>query len=107
MRHNYAMAMHLDFVDLRLFVNIAETNSLTRAADRSHMCLSAASISFHWATVCLLLYHALNMQPPAMLGRSCLFKNDERRNEHKRNAWPNRHMAVDVPKGSRGSPGKV
>jgi len=44
MKHNYPMAMHLDFVDLRLFVNIAETNSLTRAADRSHMCLSAASI---------------------------------------------------------------
>ena len=44
MKHNHPMAMHLDFVDLRLFVNIADTNSLTRAADRSHMCLSAASI---------------------------------------------------------------
>ena len=44
MKRNCRMAMHIDFVDLRLFVNIAETNSLTRAADRSHMCLSAASI---------------------------------------------------------------
>jgi DNA-binding transcriptional LysR family regulator len=44
MKRNCQMAMHIDFVDLRLFVNIAETNSLTRAADRSHMCLSAASI---------------------------------------------------------------
>jgi DNA-binding transcriptional LysR family regulator len=44
MKQNFPMAMHLDFVDLKLFVNIAETKSLTRAADRSHMCLSAASI---------------------------------------------------------------
>ena len=44
MKHNSPMAMHLDFIDLRLFANIAEAKSLTRAADRSHMCLSAASI---------------------------------------------------------------
>jgi DNA-binding transcriptional LysR family regulator len=37
------MGMHVDFVDLRLFANIAESKSLTRAADKSHMCLSAAS----------------------------------------------------------------
>lgn len=44
MKNNCPIAMHLDFVDLKLFVNIAETNSLTQAADRSHMCVSAASI---------------------------------------------------------------
>jgi DNA-binding transcriptional LysR family regulator len=36
--------MHFDLVDLRLFVNIAEANSLTRGAERSHMSLPAASI---------------------------------------------------------------
>ena len=34
---------HFDFVDLKLFVNIAEMNSLTRGAERSHMSLPAAS----------------------------------------------------------------
>jgi DNA-binding transcriptional LysR family regulator len=37
------MALHFDLVDLRLFVNIAETNSLTRGAERSHMSLPSAS----------------------------------------------------------------
>jgi DNA-binding transcriptional LysR family regulator len=32
-----------DFVDLRLFINIAESNSLTRGAERVHMSLPAAS----------------------------------------------------------------
>jgi DNA-binding transcriptional LysR family regulator len=36
-------AMHFDLVDLRLFVNISEENSLTRGAERSHMSLPAAS----------------------------------------------------------------
>ena len=35
--------LFFDFVDLRLFVNIAETTSLTRGAERSHMSLAAAS----------------------------------------------------------------
>lgn len=35
--------MHFDLVDLRLFVNISEENSLTRGAERSHMSLPAAS----------------------------------------------------------------
>jgi DNA-binding transcriptional LysR family regulator len=35
--------MHFDFVDLRLFVNLANTKNLTRAAERSHLSLSAAS----------------------------------------------------------------
>ena len=34
---------HFDFVDLKLFVNIAEMNSLTRGAERSHMSVPAAS----------------------------------------------------------------
>lgn len=38
------MAIHFDLVDLRLFVYIAEENSLTRAAVRAHMSLPAASI---------------------------------------------------------------
>jgi DNA-binding transcriptional LysR family regulator len=35
--------MHFDFIDIRLFVNIAETKSLTRGAELSHMCAYAAS----------------------------------------------------------------
>lgn len=35
--------MHFDLVDLRLFVNISEQNSLTGGAERSHMSLPAAS----------------------------------------------------------------
>ncbi|WP_136417525.1 MULTISPECIES: LysR substrate-binding domain-containing protein [Oxalobacteraceae] len=37
------MAIHFDLTDLRLFANIAEENSLTRGAERSHMSLPAAS----------------------------------------------------------------
>jgi DNA-binding transcriptional LysR family regulator len=36
--------MHFDLVDLRLFANIADCNSLTRGAERSHLSLSAASV---------------------------------------------------------------
>jgi DNA-binding transcriptional LysR family regulator len=35
--------IHFDLVDMRLFVNIADTNSLTRGAERSHMSLPSAS----------------------------------------------------------------
>jgi len=35
--------MHFDLIDLRLMVRIAETNSLTRGADNSHMSLPSAS----------------------------------------------------------------
>jgi DNA-binding transcriptional LysR family regulator len=35
--------MQFDLVDIRLFMNIAETNSFTGGANRSHICLSAAS----------------------------------------------------------------
>jgi len=38
------MAMHFDLVDLRLFVNIADSNSMTRGAERSHLSLPAASV---------------------------------------------------------------
>lgn len=37
------MAIHFDLVDLTLFVNIAETNSMTRGAERSHMSPPSAS----------------------------------------------------------------
>jgi len=37
-------AMHFDLVDLRLFVNIADTNSVTRGAERTHLSVPAASI---------------------------------------------------------------
>lgn len=37
------MATHFDLVDLRLFVNIAQSDSLTRGAERSHMSVPAAS----------------------------------------------------------------
>lgn len=35
--------MHFDFVDLKLFVNLAATRNLTRAAERTSLSLSAAS----------------------------------------------------------------
>ena len=35
--------MHFDLVDLTLLIHVAETNSLTRAAERSNLSLSAAS----------------------------------------------------------------
>jgi DNA-binding transcriptional LysR family regulator len=38
------MALHLDLVDMRLFVNIAENSSLTKGADRSGISLPAASL---------------------------------------------------------------
>ena len=38
------MAAHFDLPDIKLFVNIAEANSLMRGAERSHMSLPAASI---------------------------------------------------------------
>ncbi len=38
------MAAHFDLPDIKLFVNIAEANRLTRGAERSHMSLPAASI---------------------------------------------------------------
>jgi DNA-binding transcriptional LysR family regulator len=38
------MAIHFNLTDLRLFVYIAEENSLTRAAVRAHMSLPAASV---------------------------------------------------------------
>src|SRR5690625_6212626 len=37
-------SIHFDFVDLRLFVYIAEENSLTRGAQRIHISLPAASM---------------------------------------------------------------
>lgn len=37
------MPMHFDLVDLRLMVNIAEANSLTRGAEASHLSLPASS----------------------------------------------------------------
>jgi len=36
--------MHFDLVDLRLFVHIADTNSVTRGAERAHLSVPAASI---------------------------------------------------------------
>jgi len=37
------MAIHFDLVDIALFINIAEVNSITRGAERSHMSLPSAS----------------------------------------------------------------
>lgn len=44
LRKRIHMAIHFDLVDLRLFVYIAEENSLTCAAVRAHMSLPAASM---------------------------------------------------------------
>lgn len=38
------MSLHLDLADMRLFVNIAESSSLTRGAERSSISLPAASL---------------------------------------------------------------
>jgi DNA-binding transcriptional LysR family regulator len=35
--------MHIDLRDLRLFIHIAESKSLTRGAERSHLSLPAVS----------------------------------------------------------------
>lgn len=35
--------MHLDFIDLRLFVAVAEAGSITAGADRAALSLAAAS----------------------------------------------------------------
>lgn len=76
------MSEHFNLVDLRLFINIAEMNSLTRGAERSHMSLPAASTRIkhiedslgtkllnrtsHGVNLTLsgqaLLHHALQMQ---------------------------------------------
>jgi DNA-binding transcriptional LysR family regulator len=61
---------HFDLVDLRLFVNIAEMNSLTRGAERSHMSLPAASMRIKNLEDSLgtkLLYrasHGVTLTPP-------------------------------------------
>ena len=38
-----AEPMHYDLTDLRLFLNVGETENLTRAAERSFLSLPAAS----------------------------------------------------------------
>jgi DNA-binding transcriptional LysR family regulator len=64
---------HLDFVDLRLFTGIAETNSLTRGAERVHMSLPAASTrikNLEESIGAKLLYRASNgvtLTPPGQV----------------------------------------
>ena len=36
--------MHFDLADLRLFIHIAESPSLTQAAKRAHLSLAAVSV---------------------------------------------------------------
>jgi DNA-binding transcriptional LysR family regulator len=64
------MAIHFDLVDIRLFVNIAETNSMTRGAELSHMSLPSASTrikNFEDALGAKLLYRTsqgVTLTPP-------------------------------------------
>jgi DNA-binding transcriptional LysR family regulator len=64
---------HFDFVDLRLFIHIAEENSLTRGAERVHMSLPAASTRIKNLEEVLgakLLYRASNgvtLTPPGQV----------------------------------------
>ena len=64
------MSYHFDLVDLRLFINIAEMNNLTRGAERSHMSLPAASMRIKNMEDSLgtkLLYrasHGVTLTPP-------------------------------------------
>ena len=67
------MFTHFDFVDLRLFISIAESNSLTRGAERVHMSLPAASTRIENLEESLgtkLLYRASNgvtLTPPGQV----------------------------------------
>jgi DNA-binding transcriptional LysR family regulator len=64
---------HFDFADLRLFIRIAEENSLTRGAERVHMSLPAASTRIKNLEESLgakLLYRASNgvtLTPPGQV----------------------------------------
>ena len=67
------MFTHFDFSDLRLFIRIAEENSLTRGAERAHMSLPAASTRIKNLEETLgakLLYRASNgvtLTPPGQV----------------------------------------
>lgn len=67
------MLTHFDFADLRLFIRIAEENSLTRGAERVHMSLPAASTRIKNLEESLgakLLYRASNgvtLTPPGQV----------------------------------------
>lgn len=62
--------MHVDLIDLRLFINIADENSLTRGAEHSHMSLPAASTrvkNLEQGIGVKLLYrtaHGVTLTPP-------------------------------------------
>jgi DNA-binding transcriptional LysR family regulator len=64
---------HFDFSDLRLFIRIAEENSLTRGAERAHLSLPAASTrikNLEEALGAKLLYRASNgvtLTPPGQV----------------------------------------
>ncbi len=67
------MLTHFDFADLRLFICIAQENSLTRGAERVHMSLPAASTRIKNLEESLgtkLLYRASNgvtLTPPGQV----------------------------------------
>ena len=67
------MLTHFDFADLRLFICIAQENSLTRGAERVHMSLPAASTRIKNVEESLgakLLYRASNgvtLTPPGQV----------------------------------------
>ena len=67
------MFTRFDFADLRLFIRIAEENSLTRGAERVHMSLPAASIRIKNLEESLgakLLYrasHGVTLTPPGQV----------------------------------------
>lgn len=69
------MALHFDLTDLKLLINIAETNSMTRGAERSCISLSAASSrikNFEDAIGAKLLYRTcqgVTLTPP---GQACV-----------------------------------
>jgi DNA-binding transcriptional LysR family regulator len=64
---------HFDFSDLRLFIKIAEENSLTRGAERAHMSLPAASTrikNLEESFGAKLLYrasHGVTLTPPGQV----------------------------------------
>lgn len=69
------MALHFDLVDLKLLINIAELNSMTRGAERSCISLSSASTrikNFEDSIGTKLLYRTcqgVTLTPP---GQACL-----------------------------------
>ncbi|MES2480561.1 MAG: LysR substrate-binding domain-containing protein [Pseudomonadota bacterium] len=95
--------VHFDFVDLRLFVNVAESTSLTRGAASSALSLAAASTRIKNLEVAVgvqLLYRTKRGVSPTPAGDALL--------QHARQILSQvRHLGADLQQFSRGVKGHV